>query len=297
MNIIDFLKFCQDYRIDYDQSKRGWISIRCPFCSDKGRHFGYNLEKGYGFCLRCGWHPVDLTIQSLTGSSKMKAKALVSLYELIPGSEGVWTNRETENLIHVDHVRWPDGCGPMTDSHKLYLLNRGFDPDELEREWELKGTGNWGGHSFRVIVPIFFDGEVVSWQGRDITDEQGAKYLPCPKEWEVLPYKHLLYGLDKAKWKKAVVVEGVTGVWRLGQGSIGTFGATWTLSQLLLISKTFDEVLIFFDGDEAGKRAAEKMFVSLEGLGKEAEILEPMGCDSGNISQDEADEIMEEVRK
>lgn len=70
-----------------------------------------------------------------------------------------------------------------------------------------------------------------------------------------------------------------------------------SLSQLHLISKKFDEILIFFDGDEDGKRAAEKMSVLLEGLGKETEILEPAGCDSGDVPQDAADKIMKEVRK
>lgn len=146
-----------------------------------------------------------------------------------------------------------------------------------------------------MIAPITFRSQPVSWQGRDITDKQRAKYLPCPNEQEILPHKHLLYGFDKARWETVVVVEGITGVWRLGPGSVGTFGVKYTASQLLLL-QSFEKVIIFYDGDMAGQEASDKMGVELTGIGHEVEIWEPFKNDSGDIPQSIANELMKEVR-
>ena len=297
--LIDFQRFCQDFRIPvapkgHKHSRRGWINIRCPFCTGtEGYHFGYNLEKGYGFCFRCGWHPVDLTIQTLIKTDERQVKKILLNY--IVAGQLLESGLREEPYEKPDKLKWPEGYGKMVTAHRNYLLKRGFDPEELEREWNIGGTRYWGFYAFRIVAPIIFHNEAVSWQSRDITDKQKAKYLPCPKEQELLHHKQLLYGLDKALWKTVVVVEGITGVWRLGPGSVATFGVEYTPSQLLLL-QSFDRVMIFYDGDEPGQDAAEKMAVELTGIGHEVEIWQPFSCDSGDILQSTANEIMKEVK-
>ncbi len=300
--LIDFLRLCQDFRIPiaskgHKHSRKGWINTTCPFHqgSAGGYHLGYNLAKGYFFCFGCGWHPVDLTVQMLTKTDKQQTKKILLNY--IAAGQLPESSLKEEPYEKPDQLKWPEGYGKMVAAHRNYLFKRGFNPEQLEREWSIGGTRYWGFYAFRIIAPITFRDEPVSWQSRDITDKQKAKYLPCPKEQELLHHKQLLYGLDKARWRIGVVVEGITGVWRLGPGAVATFGVEYTDSQLLLLSESFDEIRIFYDGDEAGQNAAERMGSELEAMGREVEILEPVDCDSGDITQEMANEIMKEVRK
>lgn len=299
--LLDIIRFYTDFRIPiapphHKHTRRGWVNTICPFHqgSTGGYHLGYNLVKGYFFCFGCGWHPTDLTIQTFTKTDKRQAKKILQSYEST--GQLLKPNQQEEPYEKPDKLKWPEGYGRMVAAHRNYLLRRGFNPEGLEREWDLGGTRYWGFYAFRIVVPIVFRGEVVSWQSRDITDKQKAKYLPCPKEQELLHHKQLLYGLDKAKGRIGVVVEGVTGVWRLGPGAVATFGVEYTSSQLLLLCESFDEIRILYDGDEPGQRAAEQMGCELGAMGREVEILEPVGCDSGDMPQEIADKIMKEVQ-
>jgi len=300
--LLDIIHLYNDFRIPiaprhHKHSRQGWINTTCPFHqgSAGGYHLGYNLTKGYFFCFGCGWHPVDLTIQTLIKTDKQQVKKILLNY--IAAGQLLESGLKEEPYEKTEELKWPEGYGKMIDAHKNYLLKRGFNPEQLEREWDIGGTRHWGFYAFRIIAPITFHGETVSWQSRDITDKQKAKYLPCPKEQELLHHKQLLYGLDKARWRTGVVVEGVTGVWKLGPGSVATFGVEYTASQLLLLSESFDEIRILYDGDEPGQNAAERMGWELGAMGREVEILEPLNCDSGDMPQEISDEIMKEVRK
>ena len=256
--LLDIYRLYTDFRIPiaphrHKHARRGWINTVCPFhLGNPGFHLGYNLEKGYFFCWSCGWKSIDLTVQTLTKTDKRQAKKLILEYS-VAGQLPESGQREAP-YERPDKLKWPDGCGPMTERHLSYLRERNFDSEQLESEWGLMGTSNWGYYNFRIVAPITFEGENVSWQTRDITDRHPAKYLPCPQEDELLPHKQVLYGLDKARrYRSAVVVEGVTGAWRLGLGAVATFGTQYTRSQLLLLAQNFDNVLILYDQDDAGQ--------------------------------------------
>ena len=70
----------------------------------------------------------------------------------------------------VSTVPFPASCGPIQARHQKYLSDRGFDPDFLEQEYDLRGTGPVGSYKFRVIAPIIFRRKIVSFQGRDISN-------------------------------------------------------------------------------------------------------------------------------
>jgi len=299
--LLNVINLYQDFHIPiapphHKHTRKGWVNTVCPFHrgSVGGYHLGYNLEKGYFFCFGCGWHPVNLTIQNLIRADERQVKKILLNYAV--AGQLLESSLKEEPYERPDKLKWPEGYGKMVAVHRNYLLKRKFNPEQLEREWNLGGTRYWGFYSARIVAPISFHNEIVSWQTRDITDRQKAKYLPCPKEQELLHHKQLLYGFDQARWKTVVVVEGITGVWRLGPGAIATFGVEYTPSQLLLL-QSFDQVMIFYDGDEPGQDAAEKMAMELTGIGREVEIWQPFSYDSGDMPQEKADEIMKEVRK
>ena len=118
----------------------------------------------------------------------------------------------------------------------------------------------------RVMFPIRNNrGEVVGFGGRVITDEE-PKYLNSP---ETILFKkgELLYGLFESKKSiaesnSAIIVEGYTdviGLYQFGVGnSLATLGTATTDNHINKIFRISDQIIFCFDGDDAGRKAAEK---------------------------------------
>ena len=118
----------------------------------------------------------------------------------------------------------------------------------------------------RVMFPIRNNrGEVVGFGGRVIADEE-PKYLNSPGT--VLFKKgELLYGLFESKKSiaernSAIIVEGYTdviGLYQFGVGnSLATLGTATTDNHINKIFRISDQIIFCFDGDEPGRKAAEK---------------------------------------
>jgi DNA primase len=184
----------------------------------------------------------------------------------------------------------------MGPEHKKYLTERLYFPETLEKEWGLKGVRHLGPYKWRIIAPIHYKGVRVSYQGRDITGKSDLRYKACVIEDETRHHKFCLYGLDKVIGKRVVVVEGITGVWRLGPGAVATFGIAWTQAQALLLQR-FPEVFILFDPGEEAQRQANELGNQLSLNGQKVEIvqIDDDDLDPGDLPQDEADDFMRQL--
>jgi DNA primase len=180
----------------------------------------------------------------------------------------------------------------MEKRHKQYLINRNFDPDKLEKTWDLRGAGYTGDYKFRIIAPIIFKNKIVSFQGRDITGQSTLKYKTCKTSEEAIHHKHILYGIDKVKNRQAVIVEGITDVWRLGEGAVSTFGISYTEKQVLFISKYLDRAFILFDNEPTAQQKAKKLAIHLTSVGVKAEVVNIESNDPAELKQEDADYLM-----
>ena len=172
-----------------------------------------------------------------------------------------------------------------------------FFAHKLEKEWGLLGTGPVGPYKHRIIAPIHFRNELVSYQGRDITGKSPLRYKACSEKNEVMKHKHTLYGIDKVPGKRVVVVEGIADVWRLGPGAVATFGIKFTGSQINLLSE-FEKVFIIFDSGETEDQAEEQSEIlcdSLGCLGVDTEQIRLDGVDPGDMGQTEANNLMKSL--
>jgi DNA primase len=114
----------------------------------------------------------------------------------------------------------------------------------------------------RVLFPIRnLQGRVVGFGGRVLDDAQ-PKYLNTPETPVFTKGKHL-FALDRAKGAgihSLIVVEGYFDVIAAHQAGIpnvvGTMGTALTPDHLRLIRRISEKVLLIFDPDEAGVRAA-----------------------------------------
>ena len=294
-----------DYDVPYvteesghKHSRPGWINTECPYCSgNPGYHLGYNLDDNYFYCWRCNWHPIKLTIQKILNIDEREASKLLTQYG------GRVKGMRKRHEIEAKPFSFPTGCGPLQRIHKQYLLSRGFNPDKLEHEWNLYGTGpisnlDKSSYKLRIIAPVYWNGEPVSFQGRDITNRQKLKYKACSKEREVIHHKDILYGKMEAWKKTAVVVEGITDVWRFGPVAIGTFGIEFTHYQIRIIARTFEKVFIAFDPDPQAIIQAKKLKIAIQDYlrAPEVEILK-LKQDPGSMSQEEADYLIKNLIK
>lgn len=310
------LQFLKDYAIPHDPRHKSltknWIALKnCPFCGDRNYNFAMHETSGAGNCWKCEKHDRFKIIKQLTNSTNATAYSIIQQYMSNSTAFRHTFKREDTKEISSEfrECRLPKGTKPMIGIHRKYLQDRNFDDELLEQEWGLKGVGLVPGssHNMRIIIPITHNNVRVSYQGRDVTgDKQRIRYKTCAKNDETRFHKHCLYGLDKIKHDSVVVTEGVTKVWRLGVGSVATFGIMWTLEQARLLIN-FKRVFILFDtGDVAQKKALElaELLSSIStapfssSTYTNTEIIELTGDikDPGDLPQDEADYLMKELK-
>jgi hypothetical protein len=296
------LKFYSDFHVDHCDSghkrtRDGWVQIHCPFCiGSKGYHLGFHIGTGAYSCWRCGKHSQVDVVKQLLNCNVSEAFKTIKDYSGI-GNRGKTPSRS--NAVEPKRKKestFPEGTADLTERHKNYLIKRKYDPEELVRLWNLKGTLAGGRYKWRIIAPIMFDGKFASYQGRDITNKSELKYKACEKAEEMYEHQKIVYGLDFVKGDACVIVEGIADVWRLGYGAICCFGTAFTISQVNLIAERMKTVYILFDSDESNAiKMANKLACMLSGRGLEVEVLELAEGDPGDMPQAEANKLMKEL--
>jgi DNA primase len=125
----------------------------------------------------------------------------------------------------------------------------------------------------RVMFPICNDvGEVIAFSGRLLgKDDQGAKYINSP-ETPLFRKGSVLFGLHKSKralidTNCAIVCEGQLDLITLFEAGIANVvapqGTAFTEAQARVLKRFVSEVVLCFDADAAGKKAAERSLDAL----------------------------------
>jgi DNA primase len=119
----------------------------------------------------------------------------------------------------------------------------------------------------RLIFPIHGEtGDPIAFGGRRVNDEDDPKYLNSP-ETALFNKSKTLFGLPMARTAmrdagRAVVVEGYTDVIACHQAGlenvVGTLGTAFTAGHAQRLRSQCAEVVLLFDGDEAGQNAADR---------------------------------------
>jgi DNA primase len=160
--------------------------------------------------------------------------------------------------------------------------------DLLEKAGLLTRRQGGGFHDLfrgRVMFPIADErGRLVGFGGRTLAPDQQPKYLNTP-ETPLFDKGRLLYGLAEARKAideegRAIVVEGYTDCVMAHQEGISwtvaTLGTALSERHVRLLRRFAEEVVLLFDGDEAGQRAAGRsagLFLA-EGVSARVLILE-----------------------
>ncbi|MBK2143920.1 DNA primase, partial [Francisella tularensis] len=122
----------------------------------------------------------------------------------------------------------------------------------------------------RVMFPIRnIQGNVIAYGGRVTEDSDGVKYINSP-ETLVFQKNNILYGLYEYRERKKqypdlinqslVVVEGYMDVVGLAQhgfyAAVATLGTAFSPNHAKILFRETSSVILCFDGDEAGQKAA-----------------------------------------
>ena len=160
-----------------------------------------------------------------------------------------------------------------------FARDRGLPRSVLEAAG-LIGSGGGEIHRGRLMFPITDErGRVVGFGGRVLPSAEAAvaeghrkppKYLNSP-ESPVFRKRRLLYGFGQVKdasTRRVVVCEGYTDVIACHlagfDGAVATLGTALTTDHAKVLERwAHDGVVLLFDGDQAGRRAADRAFREL----------------------------------
>jgi DNA primase len=191
--------------------------------------------------------------------------------------------------------RWQLGYAPDEwDAFGSWARSRGYDVRDLiasglvkvkddsdstgsqlsvSAQGAARATASYDRFRGRIMFPICNDvGEVIAFSGRLLQDEEGAaKYLNSP-ETALFRKGSVLFGLDKSKRGLieadcAVVCEGQLDLISLFESGITNVvapqGTAFTEAQARILKRFVNEVVLCFDADAAGQKAAERSLDAL----------------------------------
>lgn len=290
--MFDAAQFCEDYNIEYwtEGSKnvsKGWINIQCPFCGDVSNHLGIELETGKCNCWKCGGKKLSDIVWHFTKDRNKQ--------DIIDKYSWLFAQPTIKSIIKKK-LNVP-GTRPLTIKYKEYLERRGFDPDYIEQKYDLRYGEPYSKYEYRLIIPIYFQHEIVSFQTRRVFDDNSIRYKNCSNDTSIIENKKVCYNIDNCKMNKAIALEGVTDVWRIGDNSFATFGTSFTEEQLILIHKKFDRIYWLYDPGQESLKKAKQAAYKLSATGLDIEIIQVEGInDPGSMSESDVIHLIKELR-
>ena len=178
----------------------------------------------------------------------------------------------------------PDSFGALTD----HLKKKGFTEDEMIDGF-LCGKSKKTGRAYdyfrnRVIFPIIdTSGNVIAFGGR-VMDDSKPKYLNSSDTAAFKKSKNL-FALNYARHhcsERMILCEGYMDVIALHsagfENAVATLGTALTSEQARMMAKYTKQVLIAYDSDEAGQRAATRAVAMLSDVGLDVRILKMNGA-------------------
>ena len=176
----------------------------------------------------------------------------------------------------------PNSWNALVDA----MRKKGYTDQEL-KDADLVGEKNgriYDRFRNRLMFPIFdVRGNVIGFGG-SVLDDSKPKYLNS-NETLIFNKRKNLFGLNLAKKTKEpymILVEGNIDVVALHQfgfdNAVASLGTSLTEEQVNLIGRYTEQVVLTYDGDEAGQRAAQRAIPMLEKAGIRVKVLKMEGA-------------------
>ena len=280
---------------------------------DKGIYYCFGCHKGgsaINFVMELEGLSYPDAIRSLAKSCGMEVPEDEQYQSRYRAQERLWAlHKEAARFFH-SQLYAPVGknaleyaLGRGMSKSTLTKFGIGYAPDSWDAlvkamrqkgytDQELKDSGlvtvsQKNGNIFdrfrdRLMFPIIdVRGNVIGFGGRIMNDKDpnAAKYLNSP-ETTIFNKRKNLFGLNYAKKSKLgylILVEGYMDAIALHQYgfdcAVASLGTSQTEEHATLISRYVEQVVLIYDGDEAGQRATRRAIPILEKAGIRVKVL------------------------
>jgi len=298
---MNFEKLFRDYNVKYSlKINRGWVNCNCPYCDTKSTSFnlGFNPAGNYYHCWKSKHnYPIRQVLSTLLNVSESSIDNILIDYQ---GAGETLSEKKTSN---VKYLELPTNT--FTKAERKYLKSRDFDPKYLYKKYRVVGGGIDGDWKFRIIIPVYYQGQLLSWTGRSILSKEKLKQLDIPRyknlsiEKSVKNIKELFFNIDNCKSDTVVLTEGAFDVLRFDGNAICSMGTELTESQINLLASRFRKIFILFDNEPEAQKKARKFGLQLSSIGIEVEVVnayEDFGKnDMGECIREEIEIIKKEL--
>jgi DNA primase len=261
---------------------------------------------------------IALDLEEAPSDEEKDRKAFIDLYERLRGTFHWFLTGNVAGSTARERLRsrgLPDaivedfqlGYAPADRRWLFHFLSsKGYSPSFLSRSGFFAGAS----HDFpifcdRLMFPISdAKGRVIAFGGRLLQGE-GPKYINSP-DTQLFRKQDNLFALDKAlptikKQGEALICEGYMDALSFHAAgvaiAVAPLGTAFTASQARLLKRWADKVLLCFDSDDAGRKAAERGCAIAASVGLDPVVVSlPGGKDASEILEKEGIGTLQKVR-
>ena len=222
--------------------------------------------------------------ERLWALAKEAARLFVTQLYAPTGAEGL-RYAQSRGMSKGTLTRFGIGFAPDSwDSLCKAMRAKGYTDEEL-KDAGLVSVSQKNGNIFdrfrnRLMFPIIdVRGNVIGFGGR-VMDNSTPKYLNSP-ETEIFNKRKNLFALNIAKKTKLgylILVEGYMDAIALHQYgfdcAVASLGTSLTEEHAVLLSRYTEQVVLIYDGDEAGQNATKRAIPMLEKAGLQVKVLQ-----------------------
>jgi len=263
--------YCHDGRSKNPRShflfQNDEVGFQCFNCGGKHRFSGNNINTIAGFIAKAAWKKIGAILLELKKDPIFPASDLKHQEELIEAVDDDFIE-----LIDYKEVELPDvsikfkmKSDKIAKTYrqrfldnkvkvKAYLSEHGLLEISKEREMFICMEGDY---SNRLILPIYFDGKLVSWAARALFPTK-TKYMYPPSDEHHNDRGTIIYGLDKIfesdEVQQIQVFESILDAWHMN--GMAVLSKNITREQLdILINFNFKrkKLLFVLDNDSIDK--------------------------------------------
>lgn len=249
----------------------GWISFNAPCCHHNGtsadtRGRGGLISNGDGglsfHCFNCGFkaswqpgrnlsHKLRKLFQWLGTPDDIINKLALDIIRL---NEDVVNFKPMLELPTFKNVDLPPSAKIIDENTEdenckkviSYMKSRCLHIDDTKFYWSPEL-----GYRDRLIIPFFYNNNIVGWTARTVTDNKKPKYLS-----EQQP--GFVYNLDEQGFKKSFVIVCEGPLDAIHIDGVALLGSEIKDQQKLLINSLNKDVILIPDRDKAGSKLIEQ---------------------------------------
>jgi len=266
------------------------VNIKCIYCGEQRFHLVIRKRMNYGNCWVCKVRKsVVEIVKDIAGCTWNEARQIVFGDRIAASMLLAFGEQEEKQVVSI--CKLPKFTYPLSDeqwANRLYRTARNYldrrsvceaDITEFDLHYGVEGE-----QAYRVVIPMYFGGKLVTYTGRDWTERSELRYRACPTDLCVLLPTDFLYGYDTFVGHRAIVVEGAFDKIATGKQALAASTNKLSSKQKAMIARLdIDELVFVLDPDAAD--AAEELAYYFRPIVKRVKIVKLTGGDPAKVGR------------